>query len=182
MDEIDKADPDVPNNLLVVLGSFEFPVEETGSKVRRTPSASSEKTSRQLVIFTTNEERDLPDAFLRRCVVHWLESPGAARLVEIADRHFTSEMVTRSQPAKGGRADAPKDFGELARGLAERVEALAAEANDLGLRPPSTAEYLDALRACLALGVDVASPEWKHIEKAALRKPRKLEADEPPAG
>jgi len=62
IDEIDKADPDVPNNLLVALGSLEFRVEETGQIVR------ADKTRPPLVFITTNEERELPLAFLRRCV------------------------------------------------------------------------------------------------------------------
>jgi MoxR-like ATPase len=62
LDEIDKADPDVPNNLLVTLGSLEFQVEETGQKVR------ADKENSPLVFITTNEERELPNAFLRRCI------------------------------------------------------------------------------------------------------------------
>ncbi|WP_054691042.1 AAA family ATPase [Desulfosarcina cetonica] len=61
IDEIDKADPDVPNNLLEVLGSHRFTVHETGDVIRDRRSP--------LVIITTNEERELPGAFLRRCVV-----------------------------------------------------------------------------------------------------------------
>mgnify|MGYP001416667613 CR=1 FL=1 len=62
LDEIDKADPDVPNNLLVTLGSLEFQVDETGQKVR------ADKENAPLVFITTNEERELPMAFLRRCI------------------------------------------------------------------------------------------------------------------
>jgi MoxR-like ATPase len=62
IDEIDKADPDVPNNLLVALGSLEFRVEETGEIVR------ADKSRPPLVFITTNEERELPAAFLRRCI------------------------------------------------------------------------------------------------------------------
>jgi MoxR-like ATPase len=62
IDEIDKADPDVPNNLLVALGSLEFRVEETGQLVR------ADKGRPPLVFITTNEERELPAAFLRRCI------------------------------------------------------------------------------------------------------------------
>jgi MoxR-like ATPase len=62
LDEIDKADPDVPNNLLVTLGSLEFRVEETGQVVK------ANTQSAPLVFVTTNEERELPAAFLRRCI------------------------------------------------------------------------------------------------------------------
>lgn len=62
LDEIDKADPDVPNNLLVSLGSLEFHVDEIDQKVR------ADKANAPLVFITTNEERELPTAFLRRCI------------------------------------------------------------------------------------------------------------------
>jgi MoxR-like ATPase len=163
VDEIDKADPDVPNNLLVALGSFAFRVEETGTEIARTPTPADETMSRLLVIFTTNEERDLPDAFLRRAVVQWLEPPSADRLVQIAKRHFGAAL---------GR-----DKEKLAAAIASRVDALAGDAIALGVRPPSTAEYLDALRACLTLNVTLDAPAWKHVEKAVLKKPRTSEAD-----
>ena len=71
VDEIDKADPDVPNDLLVPLGSYEFRVEDEAPVVAEHPP---------LVVVTTNEERELPRAFLRRCVILALEAPapGAA--------------------------------------------------------------------------------------------------------
>ena len=92
VDEIDKADPDFPNNLLVPLGSFTFRVEETNTTVggAEFPDTGGESppTSHHLVIVTTNEERALPLAFLRRCVVHELKHPDATGLVEIARRHL----------------------------------------------------------------------------------------------
>ncbi len=81
IDEIDKADPDVPNNLLGPLGNLEFPVPELSKVIRA-------KTDRvPLVILTTNEERDLPPAFLRRCVELVIASPGKPELVAIAALH-----------------------------------------------------------------------------------------------
>lgn len=62
LDEIDKADPDVPNNLLVTLGSLEFRVDETGQLIK------ADKSNGPLVFITTNDERELPTAFLRRCI------------------------------------------------------------------------------------------------------------------
>ena len=156
VDEIDKADPDVPNNLLVALGSFEFNVEETGKPVTRLPTPPEETLSRLLVIFTTNEERDLPDAFIRRTVVHWLQPPTPTRLEEIAERHFGDKL-------KGRRT--------LAKQVAMKIDALRREADALGSRPPSTAEYLDAVRACLRLGVTPDSANWKDVERAVLTKP-----------
>src|SRR5256884_304531 len=79
IDEIDKADPDVPNDLLVPLGSYQFQVEDGPPVTAAHPP---------LVIITTNEERELPRAFLRRCVILALAAPDAERLREIAAAHF----------------------------------------------------------------------------------------------
>src|SRR5512140_518366 len=72
IDEIDKADPDLPNNLLVALGSLEFsvPYIKTGPVRAATPP---------LVMITSNEERELPAAFLRRCVTLNLTGPSAEK-------------------------------------------------------------------------------------------------------
>jgi MoxR-like ATPase len=164
VDEIDKADPDVPNNLLVALGSFSFHVAETGITVERKPTPADELISRLLVIFTTNEERDLPDAFVRRCVVQWLRPPNAERLVEIARKQMGDELNVGANAA-------------LAKALAGKVETMAQKAIDEGRRPPSTAEFLDALRACLRLKVTVESAAWQLVEKAVLRKPDAREAE-----
>jgi MoxR-like ATPase len=92
IDEIDKADPDVPNNLLVALGSLQFEVEETGQQVK------AEAAKVPLVFITTNEERALPAAFLRRCIELKLpaldsDDPDGklrrALLIDIATQHFT---------------------------------------------------------------------------------------------
>jgi MoxR-like ATPase len=80
LDEIDKADPDVPNNLLVPLGSLSFQVEETGQVVRSQHAP--------LVFLTTNEERQLPVAFLRRCIELKLKDLKGNDLVKIGEAHF----------------------------------------------------------------------------------------------
>lgn len=85
LDEIDKADPDVPNNLLVPLGSYRFQIEEMVEPIhldRREPP---------LIIITSNGERELPPAFLRRCVEYSIEDAGEQRLLDIAQKHFTEE-------------------------------------------------------------------------------------------
>lgn len=158
IDEIDKADPDIPNGLLVPIGSSEFMVQET-----RTPVRPSEKprVDQLLIVITTNETRELPDAFVRRCVVRYLEHPDVNKLVEIAAHH-----AKRWHPPPS-----PED-PKLFRRIAERLMALREEAGRNGTRPPSTAEYLDAVRACRSLLVDVDSPLWEHIESVSLRKTR----------
>jgi MoxR-like ATPase len=146
LDEIDKADPEVPDTLLVALGALTFTVAETDTRV------SAEASSPPFVLLTTNDERDLSKPFLRRCVVLSLPRPGHDRLVEIAHAH--------------GLADDEK----LASSAAKLVDRLADEAKAQDLPAPSAAEYVDALRACRELKVTHDSDEWETIARAALIK------------
>jgi MoxR-like ATPase len=79
VDEIDKADPEFPNDLLRELDEMAFTVAELDETVTA--------TKRPLVIITSNAEKELPDAFLRRCVFHFLEFPDADRMQEIVRVH-----------------------------------------------------------------------------------------------
>jgi MoxR-like ATPase len=115
IDEIDKADPDVPNNLLEPIGRLSFEVAELGHPV----TAPANRVP--LVVLTTNEERDLPAAFLRRCIDHRINPPDNERLRLIGQEHFGSNF--------------DHDHHELV----------------VKLRPGSAAEYLDALWACRRL-------------------------------
>ncbi|MEM9215626.1 MAG: MoxR family ATPase [Cyanobacteria bacterium P01_F01_bin.150] len=88
IDEIDKADIDFPNDLLLELDERRFVVEETGEDVKaKVPP---------LVLITSNDEKDLPDAFLRRCLFHYVEFPNHERLKEIILAIYpqTSEILT----------------------------------------------------------------------------------------
>ena len=154
----------MPNNLLVPLGSWEFNVTDTDSPpVSR--SFPAEPTDRDrflgnlLVAITTNEERDLPEAFLRRCVIYRLEHPDRDRLVEIAKRHLEVEG------AKLGKKDT-----ELLKAIADKVEQFREQARNERVRAPGTAEYLDAVRACRNLNISVGSGVWERIAETVLRK------------
>ena len=80
IDEIDKADLEFPNDLLWELDRMEFHIPETG----RTVTAKH----RPVVIITSNAEKELPDAFLRRCIFHYIEFPDAEQMEEIIKVHF----------------------------------------------------------------------------------------------
>lgn len=122
IDEIDKADPDVPNDLLLPLGSFEFRLDDG------TPVTA---TAPPLIILTTNEERDLAPAFLRRCVMLALPPPDHKRLVAIGKRHWDKHDQLLDDVAR---------------------EYLAwLERNGRGPDFASAAEYLDAVAAYSAL-------------------------------
>lgn len=142
LDEIDKADPDVPNNLLVPLGSWEFAVPDLDVTVHAAVPP--------LVVLTTNDERELSKPFVRRCIVLTLERPDADRLTEIAGAHF------------------PAGDDALHRRLADIVASMAADADVAAA--PSTAEFLDAIRACRELGVTPDDGDWAILERLVLTK------------
>ena len=80
LDEIDKADIEFPNDLLQELDVMEFYVKETKEFVKA--------KTRPIVIITSNNEKELPDAFLRRCVFHWIEFPSKDFMAEICKLHY----------------------------------------------------------------------------------------------
>ena len=80
IDEIDKADIEFPNDLLQELDRMEFHVYETGETVRA--------AQRPIVFITSNNEKELPDAFLRRCFFHYIKFPDADTMRDIVDVHF----------------------------------------------------------------------------------------------
>jgi len=128
IDEIDKADLEFPNDLLWELDKMEFYISETKETVRT--------KSRPIVIITSNAEKELPDAFLRRCIFHYIEFPDKAKMEEIVKVHY----------------------GEIDRKLLEQaMEAFYSirEMRDIQ-KKPSTSELLDWLKALMLTGVDVA--------------------------
>lgn len=80
IDEIDKADIEFPNDLLQEIDRMEFFVYETGQVIRA--------KHRPIVIITSNNEKELPDAFLRRCFFHYIQFPDADTMRAIVDVHF----------------------------------------------------------------------------------------------
>jgi MoxR-like ATPase len=80
IDEIDKADIEFPNDLLLELDRMEFYVYETGQTIRA--------VQRPIVIITSNNEKELPDAFLRRCFFHFINFPDRSTMKRIVDVHF----------------------------------------------------------------------------------------------
>ena len=122
IDEIDKADIEFPNDLLRELDRMEFHVYET----RETIAA----IHRPLVIITSNNEKDLPDAFLRRCFFHYIKFPDPATMQQIVEVHYPGIK-------KDLLAAAMQSFFELR--------------NVAGLKKkPSTSELLDWLKLLLA--------------------------------
>jgi MoxR-like ATPase len=80
IDEIDKADIEFPNDLLLEIDRMEFHVYETKQTIQA--------TSRPIVVITSNNEKELPDAFLRRCFFHYIQFPDTVTMRRIIDVHF----------------------------------------------------------------------------------------------
>ncbi|MEL6212909.1 MAG: MoxR family ATPase, partial [Pseudomonadota bacterium] len=138
IDEIDKADIEFPNDLLQELDRMEFYVYETDETV----------TARQrpVVIITSNNEKELPDAFLRRCFFHFIKFPEADTMSEIVEVHYPgikNKLVN----------DALKTFYEVRAtpGLKKK---------------PSTSELLDWLKLLLADDIDLETVREKDPRKA----------------
>jgi MoxR-like ATPase len=140
LDEIDKADPDVPNDLLEPFDLKQFTVRETNDLVGLTNDREL------LMILTTNGEREMPPAVLRRCVMLTLDPPDKPWFVAIADLRRGKQQHTLHEAV----ADSVMDLREAAR--------------KASLREPSTSEYLDALEVCDQLGIDTSSADWQNAE------------------
>jgi MoxR-like ATPase len=80
IDEIDKADIEFPNDLLLEIDKMQFHVYETGETVVA--------KNRPVIVITSNNEKELPDAFLRRCFFHYIQFPDRATMQEIVDVHY----------------------------------------------------------------------------------------------
>jgi MoxR-like ATPase len=122
IDEIDKADIEFPNDLLRELDRMEFHVYETGQDVRA--------RHRPLVVITSNNEKELPDAFLRRCFFHYIRFPDKETMMRIVDVHYPG----LKKALLGEALDAFFSLREVP-GLKKR---------------PSTSELLDWLKLLLA--------------------------------
>jgi MoxR-like ATPase len=173
IDEVDKADPDVPNSLLVPLGLRRFRVTEIGEEILPEQPGSAPQSAREngrqarhLVVLTTNEERELPQALLRRCVVHMLPEHDKDMLVRIAKEHM--------QTWPGG---VTADDEELAEAVADKLVEVREEAARQDVRRPSTAEYLDALLACRSLGIRPGEDDWQLLTRNVLIKPQQMAGD-----
>jgi MoxR-like ATPase len=122
IDEIDKADIEFPNDLLHELDQMAFDVYETGQTIKA--------EQRPIVIITSNNEKELPDAFLRRCFFHYIRFPDKEALAQIVDVHLPNL-----------RRDLLSEALELFFGLREMSQLK---------KKPSTSELIDWLKLLLA--------------------------------
>ena len=131
IDEIDKADLEFPNDLLWELDKMEFYIPETGETVKA--------TVRPIVIITSNAEKELPDAFLRRCIFHYIAFPDASMMERIIKAHYPD----LEQKLIDGVLEAFYKIRDI-RGLQKK---------------PSTSEVLDWIQALSIGGIPVKKLE-----------------------
>ena len=138
IDEIDKADIEFPNDLLLELDRMEFHVYETGETIKA--------KQRPIIMITSNNEKDLPDAFLRRCFFHYIKFPDIDTMNAIVEVHFP----------------------DIKKRLVQEAMKIFFEVRDVpGLKKkPSTSELLDWLKLLLN--------EEMTVEQLRERDPRKL--------
>ena len=138
IDEIDKADIEFPNDLLVELDRMEFFVYETGERIVA--------RHRPIIIITSNNEKELPDAFLRRCFFHYIQFPDKKTMAEIVRVHYP-DIQTR--------------LVNEAMEVFFRVR----EVNGLK-KKPSTSELIDWLKLLMADNIPVDILQGKESSKA----------------
>ena len=137
IDEIDKADIEFPNDLLQELDRMEFYVQETDETIRA--------EVRPIVIITSNNEKELPDAFLRRCFFHYIRFPDADTLSAIVEVHFP---------------------GIKPRLVSEALKTFYEIRDTPGLKKkPSTSELLDWLKLLLVEDIDAETLREKTPNK-----------------
>ena len=137
IDEIDKADIEFPNDLLRELDRMDFFVYETGQTIAA--------IHRPIVVITSNNEKELPDAFLRRCFFHYIRFPDAESLASIVDVHFPGlkrDLVNEALQAFFGLREVP--------GLKKK---------------PSTSELLDWIKLLLAEDIGAEALRERNTRK-----------------
>jgi MoxR-like ATPase len=141
IDEIDKADIEFPNDLLQELDRMEFFVYETGETIKA--------ANRPIVIITSNNEKELPDAFLRRCFFHYIKFPDTETMQAIVDVHF---------PGLKGRL------------VSEAMRIFYAIREVPGVKKkPSTSELLDWIK--LLLNEDISPETLRETDQRKLIPP-----------
>jgi MoxR-like ATPase len=148
IDEIDKAEPDLPNDLLDT-------IERRRIELRDGSFIDADQTSQIFTIITSNQERSLPAAFLRRCVSLYIEEPDAEDLKKIAKSHLGETIDVT-----------------LLEKIVNRILEYRDREETEGLRVPGTSEFLDTLKVCMARNIspDDTSRVWRQVENSILRK------------
>lgn len=165
IDEIDKAEPDLPNGLLETLGQYQFTVPYLNQQSLQSELKNPIRADRErlLIVITTNEERELPSAFVRRCLVHTLKMEESAEQINGIEKRV-AWLIARARLHFGSK-------------ISEEVYRKAAEllwqdrtSGNYSRYPPGLAEYIDLLKALRGLEPDEQARRLEKIASYTLKK------------
>ena len=165
IDEIDKAEPDLPNGLLETLGQYQFTVPYLNQQAAQSELKNpiQAEPARLLIVITTNEERELPSAFVRRCLVHTLKIEESAEQINGIEKRV-AWLIARARLYFGSK-------------ISEDVYRKAAEllwqdrtSGSYSRYPPGLAEYIDLLKALRGLESDEQARRLEKIASYTLKK------------
>lgn len=149
IDEIDKAPRDLPNDLLNEVDKMEFSIRET-----TWPPFTADPKYRPILVLTSNSEKNLPDAFLRRCIFYHIPFPDSQMLKEIVIRRF-----------KDGLGGAPEFSDTFLNGAIKHFASI----RKLELKKrPATSEFLGWISLLKALDIDISRPKESQREKIVM--------------
>ncbi|RUT06442.1 ATPase AAA [Dulcicalothrix desertica PCC 7102] len=143
IDEIDKADSDFANDLLLELEELRFEITETGQNITT--------ANKPIIFITSNREKPLPEPFLRRCLYFYVEFPQAEKLKEIIELRFGEQSENKEKLVD----KAIKSFYDIHNKLKDYP----------GIRPPGTSEFMDFLTAILNLKEDDINTALNDLDK-----------------
>ncbi|MGB0732785.1 MAG: AAA family ATPase [Pontibacterium sp.] len=158
LDEIDKAQPELANGLLGALGNREFVVPYLNQPIKVAPNANL------LVVITSNDERELPQAFIRRCLVHTLHMESSPALGKSGQELRYEWLIERAKSHFGGDV-ADEVYLQAAQTLWKDREAVRGNGYKPGL-----AEYIDLLRVLASLDKHEQLSTMRDISQYVLRK------------
>ncbi len=142
IDEVDKAPRDFPNDILTEIEKYNFHIKELGEDV-----TMNDTNAEIMVIMTSNNEKNFPDAFLRRCVFHYIDFPNETELKQIIDVHLAGSNMANNGTNNGqGGEQPPADMNNVVRYVNE-MRTIST------VKKPSTSEILDWVKFVTSEGL-----------------------------
>lgn len=164
IDEIDKAPRDFPNDLLNEIEHYRFTINELNKSIEK--ASAQESNARIVVIMTSNFEKNLPDAFLRRCLFYHIPSPDAAKLYEIVCSRM--EPYLQLTYSKGAQPLSDDEIKKLIADIKPKfnqaiVNGFERAKNNMADKQPSTSELLEWIKVLEAEGFFRGSLDFANL-------------------
>ena len=162
IDEIDKAPRDFPNDLLNEIEHYEFMISELNNmRIRRATQNENEPTARIVVIMTSNFEKNLPDAFLRRCLFYHIPSPTEDALYKIVCARMQPylKVVYKNEP----EAAVEKKFNNLQEKVSKVISEFQQYKEKMMEKPPSNSELLEWIKVLEIEGFFAEDVDFKKL-------------------